>query len=177
MRLIAARGGVTLPTLYHYFGDKRHLYIEACLSTFGTRAEEGFERYAHEAAPLQVKLPAFFVGLARELLRNDNFFKLMHRELIDQNRDGIRELAERCWKPSFDALCDDVRPLLREGADPIATVLAAFALMFGLVEFRRTAPFLHSALANHYAPNPLTLLVLQTVFPGHHWILPPESSQ
>jgi TetR/AcrR family transcriptional regulator len=169
MRSVASRAGVTLPTLYHYFGDKQNLYLEACLATFGPRSEQALATYANSRSVEERKVLAFFVDLASELLENENFFKLMHREIIDQDREGIRRLAERCWNPAFNTLCLAFRELLPEDTDPVPVVFTSFALMFGLVEFRRTAPFLHESLTEHYRPRELATLVLQTTVPSIPW--------
>jgi AcrR family transcriptional regulator len=170
---VAKRAGVTLPTLYHYFGDKKNLYLEACLATFGPRAERAREAYAESGASDETKVMRFFVDLASELLENENFFKLMHREIINQDREGIRQLTERCWNQSFTALCATVDTMAAPGVDSIATVFTSFALMFGLVEFRRKAPFLHHSLPQHYTPQALAELVLRTTMPQITW---PHSS-
>lgn len=169
MRAVASKAGVTLPTLYHYFGDKKNLYLESCLATFGPRAERAFAAYSESGASDEEKVLGFYIDLASELLENENFFKLMHREIIDQDREGIRRLTERCWNQSFTALCTTFRSLLPAGADPVATVFTSFALMFGLVEFRRKAPFLHSSLEQHYSPRGLAELVLTTTVPAIAW--------
>lgn len=178
MRAVASKAGVTLPTLYHYFGDKKNLYLESCLATFGPRAERALAAYSESGARDDEKVMSFFVDLASELLENENFFKLMHREIIDQDREGIRRLTERCWNQSFNALCLTFRSLVPSGADPVATVFTSFALMFGLVEFRRKAPFLHASLEPHYTPRRLAELVLATTVPGIAWsALPAHASR
>ena len=169
MRSIAGRGGVTLPTIYHYFGDKATLYLEVCLATFAPRAERALASYSQSPGSEAQRVLDFFVDLASDLLENENFFKLMHREMIDQDRDGIRRLTERCWKESFHALCTAFGSLVPTGSDPVASAFTSFALMFGLVEFRRKAPFLHAGLSQHYTPRALAELTLRTTVPGIDW--------
>ncbi len=118
MRSIASRAGVTLPTLYHYFGDKANLYLEVCLACFAPRAERGLAAYSQSTGREEQKVLRFFVELARDFLEDDNFFRLMHREMIDQDLEGIRLLTERCWKRSFAALCDAFRSLVPRRPGP-----------------------------------------------------------
>lgn len=169
MRSVASRAGVTLPTVYHYFGDKANLYLEACVACFAPRAERGLTAYQQSTAREEERILRFFVDLAQDFLEDENLFKLMHREMIAQNREGIRQLTERCWKQSFTALCAAFRALLPPGQDPVMTAFTSFALTFGLIEFRRKAPFLHGSLSKHYAPQELALLVLGTTVPGIEW--------
>ena len=169
MRSIASHAGVTLPTVYHYFGDKANLYLEACLATFAPRAERALAAYSASGASDAQRVFDFFVDLASDLLENENFFKLMHREMIDQDREGIRRLTERCWKQSFTALCAAFRSLVPAGSDPVASAFTSFALVFGLVEFRRKAPFLHGSLENRYTPRALAELTLGTTVPSVDW--------
>ena len=169
MRSIASRAGVTLPTVYHYFGDKANLYLEACLATFAPRAERALATYSASGESDEQRVLDFFVDLAADLLENENFFKLMHREMIDQDRDGIRRLTERCWKQSFTALCAAFRSLVPVGGDPVSAAFTSFALIFGLVEFRRKAPFLHESLERSYTPRALAELTLATTVPAVEW--------
>ncbi|MET0166450.1 MAG: TetR/AcrR family transcriptional regulator [Vicinamibacterales bacterium] len=169
MRSIASRAGVTLPTLYHYFGDKANLYLEVCVACFAPRAERGLAAYSQSTGREEQRVLRFFVELARDLLENDNFFRLMHREMIDQDLEGIRLLTERCWKQSFAALCAAFGSLVAEDRDAVTTAFTSFALMFGLVEFRRKAPFLNAELVKHYSPRGLAELVLTTSVPTIEW--------
>ena len=41
--------------------------------------------------------------------------------------------------------------------------------MFGLVEFRRKAPFLHESLERSYTPRALAELTLATTVPAVEW--------
>jgi AcrR family transcriptional regulator len=169
MRSIASLAGVTLPTVYHYFGDKANLYLEACVSCFAPRAERGLAAYRQSSGREEQRVLRFFVDLAHDLLEDENFFKLVHREMIDQNREGIRRLTERCWKQSFAALCTAFRTLLPAGQDAVTTAFTSFALTFGLIEFRRKAPFLNPVLTRHYSAQGVALLVLETTAPSIAW--------
>jgi AcrR family transcriptional regulator len=169
MRSVASRAGVTLPTLYHYYGDKKNLYLEVCLASFAPRAERALSEYTKSGRSEQQRIFDFFVGLATDFLENENLFKLMHREMIDQDQEGIRRLTESCWKQSFVALTEAFRHIVAKGADPVAIAFASFALTFGLVEFRRKAPHLHGSLVSHYSPRALAELVLCTTVPAVAW--------
>jgi AcrR family transcriptional regulator len=169
MRSIAALAGVTLPTVYHYFGDKANLYLEACVTCFAPRAERGLTAYRQSTESEELRVLQFFIQLARDFLESENFFKLMHREMIAQDTEGIRVLTERCWKDSFAALCAAFRKLLPAGQDAVTAAFTSFALMFGLVEFRRKAKFLDSSLIRHYEAQDLALLVLSTTAPNVEW--------
>lgn len=169
MRSIAARAGVTLPTIYHYFGDKERLYLEVCIATFAPRAERAIEDQTKSAASNERKILHFFVGLCTELLENENFFKLLHREMIDQDDEGIRLLTERCWTAAFTTLASAFGALVGSEGSPIDTTFAAMALMLGLVEFRRKAPYLHKSLSRLYDPLTLAVFVLNTTLPAVNW--------
>jgi AcrR family transcriptional regulator len=169
MRAIASRAGVTLPTLYHYFGDKANLYLQVCLACFAPRAERHLALYTQSTGRDEERVLRFFVELARDFLENDNFFRLMHREMIDQDLEGIRLLTERCWKQAFAALSAEFRSLVPKGQDAVTTTLTCFALMLGLVESRRMAPFLNADLTRHYSPRGLAELVLKTAVPTVAW--------
>jgi AcrR family transcriptional regulator len=169
MRSIASRAGVTLPTIYHYFGDKANLYLEACLATFAPRADHALAAFERSSASEEQRILGFFVDLASDLLEDEDFFKLLHREMIDQDRDGIEKLTERCWKQSFAALALAFRSIAVDRRDPAELTLASFALMLGLAEFRRNAPFLDGKFGRYYQPKALAGLVLNTTVPHINW--------
>ena len=169
MRSIASRAGVTLPTIYHYFGDKVNLYFEVCMSTFAPRADRALQAFRRSEATEKQKILHFFVDLAVDLLENDNFFKLLHREMIDQDREGIRKLTERCWKQSFVTLGESFQAVAPGSRNASEIAFTSFALMLGLVEFRRSAPFLHEDLKKYYQAKALAELVLNTTVPEVNW--------
>jgi AcrR family transcriptional regulator len=169
MRSIASRAGVTLPTIYHYFGDKENLYLEACLATFAPRADRALEAFTRSAATAEHRIMNFFIDLASDLLEDEEFFKLLHREMIDQDKDGIQKLTDRCWKQSFTALCAAFRSVDTAGRDPAQVTLTSFALMLGLAEFRRNAPFLDGKFTRFYHARILAELVLNTTVPQVEW--------
>ena len=171
MRSIAARAGVTLPTIYHYYGDKAGLYLEVCLTTFGPRAERNLQAFRKSHESEAHRILTFFRDLAAALLDDEIYFKLLHREMLDQNKDGIRKLTQSCWKESFDALCEVFREVTAGRRDPAEVTLACFALMLGLAEFRRSAPHLHAGFEPYYGATDLTMLVLKTVVPEVAWPL------
>ena len=168
MRSIASHSGVTLPTIYHYFGDKRNLYLEVCLATFAPRADLALKAFRKSASNGEHRILHFFVDLAAHLLDDDNFFKLLHREMIDQDQEGIRRLTERCWKQSFATLTSAFEAIAGD-RDAAEIALMSFTLMLGLVEFRRTAPFLHDKFDQYYIPETLAELVLNTTVPQVDW--------
>lgn len=169
MRSIASRARVTLPTIYHYFGDKESLYFEVCLTTFSPRAERALEAFTRSAANAEARIFGFFIELGNDLLNDENFFKLLHREMIDQDKEGIRRLTERCWKQSFGALVQTFEQVIPSHRDATETTFACFALMLGLVEFRRKAPFLAGSLGKYYDPKSLAELVLRITVPEINW--------
>jgi len=169
MRSVASRAGVTLPTVYHYFADKANLYFEVCLACFAPRAERGLAIFRDSTLREERRVLEFFVDLARDFLEDTNLFKLMQREMIEQDREGIRRLTERCWKQPFSAVCASFRALLPKGEDAATTAFTAFTLLFGMVECRRLTPFLSAGLTKHYAPENLALLVLATAVPSIPW--------
>lgn len=169
MRSIASRAGVTLPTIYHYFDDKANLYLQACMATFAPRAERAQRAFARSAASEEQKILRFFIDLATDLLEDEHFFKLLHREMIDQDQEGIRTLTEGCWKQPFTTLSAAFKELLPRQRDPVEVTLTCFALMLGLVNFRRNATYLSSDLGRYYRARPLAELVLNTTVPQIAW--------
>jgi hypothetical protein len=89
--------------------------------------------------------------------------------MIDQNKDGIRKLTQDCWQHSFHVLCETFQHVVPGKRDPAEITLTCFALMLGLVEFRRGAPFLHEGFDRYYHAKQLAELVMRTVVPEIEW--------
>ena len=82
MRDIAADTGLTMPTLYHHFGDKRGLY-DACVASVVEPAARTLREAVHRADTDAARAQAFAATLCALLLDDRGLLALLQREASD----------------------------------------------------------------------------------------------
>src|SRR5205085_9456459 len=88
MRTIADIAGVTPPSIYLYFKDKRTLYEAACLHSF-SRQTAGIFAAVNEGATPAERLRGFVRGTARGLIADPTTARLFQRELVQGRSRGL----------------------------------------------------------------------------------------
>lgn len=162
IREIANQAGVTVPTIYLYFEDKRALYLAVCVSVFKRSLALILEQL-HADAPPEIRIYRFLVELARELLEDPHLAKLFQRELDDADRDGLALLDREAHRISLGAVEDTIRELGEVDVVPLAA-LSTFALSFGLVQYTQVTPELDFP-GEGSKPERLAQVVMRTVLP------------
>jgi AcrR family transcriptional regulator len=129
VREVASAARITMPTLYHHFGDKRSLYLAACVHLFDRWGRQYGALLERPGSPQQ-RLIDYFTGLVASLQRDRQFASLLQREILAQDLAGIRTLSQRVFSGHFrqvTLLCG-----LLAAADPVLTAHTLYALAFGI---------------------------------------------
>jgi len=167
IREIAQRSGVTLSSLYHHFGDKRSLYVQAHLREFSkssARLEAAIER---GDTPAQ-RLLSFTTELCRVLSEPGPLFKLVARHWIDGDPDVVRSLAQATVPEQFRRTRSAIRELAPK-RNATATALSIYATVHGHITLRA---FSDSITANSGVPRGPELMaefVLSQLLPEFDW--------
>jgi AcrR family transcriptional regulator len=103
MRQIAKEAGITIPAIYHHFGNKEALYRAVEMHLYSKHAEVLLEVLHSDADP-EEKLRAFITNLAERLILAPNYLKIMQRDLIEGNAENHRFLVEMSIQGVFDEL-------------------------------------------------------------------------
>jgi AcrR family transcriptional regulator len=166
IRDIAAKTGATLPVIYYHFGDKRGLYLEACLrlfSAWGERLEQVFD----EDGPAEQRLFDYLLGLVESLSHDERFAGLIQREILEKDVEGLRRLSGAIFGKHFRrvaALCRE----LDSAGDPDLLAHTVYALVFGLAQLRPIAGVI--GIARHLeSSSEIARHVLSVVFPRGPW--------
>lgn len=167
IRAIARRSGVQLSSLYHHFGDKRALYVQAHLQAFRDSSRR-LESALRVGGGAQVRLLSFATELCRVLAEPGPLFKLVSRHWLESDPDVVRSLAQATVPVQFRRV---VRAM-REAAparDSRAMSMALYSLVLGLVTLRPFEDSLtrHPAVARAYAP--LAEFALSHLLPEIDW--------
>jgi len=103
MRTIAKTVGLTAPTLYHHFSDKEALYIAAMTHAFARKADIMSVSLSINENPRH-RLKAFVHAFCKLIHNDPDFHKLVQREMLDNDSDRLRLLAEQVFREIFISL-------------------------------------------------------------------------
>ena len=99
LRDITREAGVSLPVVYWFFADKRHLYVECCKRLL-TEEVEGMA----EAVRLHEDSPTILVAFAQSIVKNHAeryASRLFHRVMLDDDYPLLAEIKEILLASSF----------------------------------------------------------------------------
>ena len=134
VRDVARAVGVTMPTLYHHFGDKRRLYLESCLWLFDQWGQRLGLLLEREGSPQQ-QLFDYCARLSDSLTRDRKFSSLLQRELLERDAVGIRQLTRHIFSGHFKAVVRLCRKL-GCGSDAVLRAHTIYALTFGMAQLQ-----------------------------------------
>lgn len=149
VRDVARAASVTLPTIYHHFGDKRSLYMEACLHLFNDWGQHHGRLLRRDGTPQQ-RLFDYFVSLCHSLASDLKFSSLLQREILERDTAGIRRLTKATFRGHFEQVAQLCRSMGCKG-NVALTAHTIFALAFGLAQLRPIAHELGVAKSIHRA--------------------------
>jgi AcrR family transcriptional regulator len=162
-RMIAEQAGITVPSIYLHFKDKRALYLKCCLTVF-KRGTETIGRQFSEPGTLDAKLYRFTLALATVLIEEPYLLKLFQRELLEADEEGLAILERETFYESYGALKQTIAAAVAK--PPPLAALSIYALMFGLVQYKEVGHFVRDDM--HILgrePEHLAKSVLQIVLP------------
>ncbi len=167
LRDIAGACQVTLPTIYHFHGNKEALYGACCDALF-TGATERMCSALAGPEPAQARIRRFVVTLCEILLTEDDLRRLQQREVLRREQAGVRDLTSKHFQPPFELFVRALREL-DATTDATQRALSIYALSFGLVQLQqvRSASNIPQPLTDSGAT--LAVHVLSTVMPGIDW--------
>lgn len=170
VREIAELSNVTMPTLYHFFGDKRGLYLEACKHEFLDVTRRLLIALSGKGDSCQ-RLYNFTVEQCRVLLEPRPIAQLLRRELLEQDVEGIEVLSDLCYRPLLEQIAALVRDVAPD-RDGVATVITLHALILGLTNMAPIQATVPPRPSLPVGPVQMAKFVLSTVIPEYVW--PPE---
>lgn len=137
VRDIAQMTDTALPSIYYYFGSKRGLYLQSCLSVFDTWGASHGEYLVRRGSPQQ-QLFDYIAGISDSLTQDRLFSTLLQREILERDVDGIRTLTQSIFGKHFRIVTDRCREL-EATLEPALAAHTLYALVFGLAQLRGIA--------------------------------------
>lgn len=135
MRDLSRAVGLSAAAIYHHFPDKKTLYLEAMTHAFADKATDMINMLEVNDPPLE-RLKHFIEGLTNLIDSDPNFRALVLRELLDNEEERLKLVAEQVFLGPFQAvktLTEDFFP----GSDPHMLVISMIGLV--LFHFESTA--------------------------------------
>lgn len=124
MRDIASASSVTMPTIYHHFGDKEKLYREVERTSYGSMKERLLNALT-VGTSTEEKLRNFTIELFEVLQSDPIFLSLAIRNMLDPNEKHHRFLVGLSMQHVYDAyreLLDEIRPGSGAGMGPMIII-------------------------------------------------------
>ncbi len=97
VRDVAAAVGISAAALYHHFPDKQSLYLAAVSQAFGRIEQDMRGALESELPPLQ-RLRCFVEHFTALVARDEQFRRLLQRELLDGDEARLALLAQHVFR-------------------------------------------------------------------------------
>lgn len=132
---LAGAAGVSKANIFHHFGAKQTLYVEA-LKDCINEVSQFTDRLVRDEAPLDQRLHRFMLAHALHLQESPEAAQMVLRELLENRSDVTQQLAEEVTGAQFRRLHELLREAqeageIRREVDPTALML----VMIGVVVF------------------------------------------
>jgi TetR/AcrR family transcriptional regulator len=165
IREIASAAEVNIPTIYHYFGDKRALYLACCETVFTDASDQLIRSLEAKKTPRE-NILNFISTLYEMLARDTALSRLYLRELADRDESGLELLADKSFVFNYKAFLELLSEISDNAPEP-ADVASIFALTFGLSQIRtaRNTALSTQSITRIKGPKKVAEYVLSTFFP------------
>jgi TetR/AcrR family transcriptional regulator len=165
MRNIAEESGITLPSIYHHFGNKEELYRAVETKLYSQHASS-LLKVLHSAAAPEDKLRDFVKNLVEILVASPNYLKIMQRDLIEGKPDNHEFLVQMSIQGVFDELRQLLEKCTKGSGDGIQPIFL-FSTILGFLTMRpvtmQIANYKFSKKSERQQLNMLVELVLKVV--------------
>lgn len=169
IRDIAAACEVNIPSIYHYFKDKDDLYDRCCEHSW-TRASRPLHEALAGPEKAAERVKRFVLALCEVLLRDEQFRRLLERELLLPRSKRFEHLTKHHFMAEYKLLIPAVGEVAGiAGAAARARAMSLYALCFGLIVLRPISEIGGAKTAALESPVKLAELVLNSLLPGEDW--------
>ena len=146
MRQIARAVGVRAASLYHHFPDKQTLYIEALAQAFSKHTDFMSESFVLQSSPKQ-RLNHLILRLCIRVHEDDNFRRLLQREVLDGDKKRLQLLADQVFGNFFRDMSELCRSLSPDRDPHLMTVsiLSLVIYHFQITPIRSFLPGFHTS--------------------------------
>ena len=145
MRDVAAAVGISAAALYHHFPDKQALYLAAMEYAFA-RNEEGIVTMLKSDLPPLERLAIFVERFTVLVARDEEFGKLVQRELLDGDAVRMELLNEKVFRKPREAIVALARELVTD-LDPYLFADSLIGMVLSNYQFAPLRRTVHDEVA------------------------------
>lgn len=164
MRQIAKGVGVTLPSIYFQFKDKRELYLHALI-----RMTADLNRQPDEVLNLADpadRLRQYVLTIARIAWDCPMLVKLLSRAMLDEDTDALEHIVSSVMLDHYKILLSTMESLSGRPASMV-DVTNLYTLIMGLIQFRAFGGQIRADLAQSISSGEeLGRHVLKILYPS-----------
>lgn len=164
MRIIAQKVGISAAALYHHFPNKQSLYLAAMTQVFANKSTTLLTILNSGTTP--EKRFSQFIGSLCDLVHQDNNFnRLLQREMMDGDEFRLRLLATEVYHDVFQGVIELCRDL---GVQKNHYLFAVSILGVVMFHFQTAAirPYLPKNKEFHSDPQVIAMHVTQLLLKG-----------
>ena len=158
MRNLAKEVEMSVASIYHYFPDKNTLYLETVKFAFKDK-EKVFSEIWLEDISFEQKLELFINSLINVFYSDQEFHRLIQREIIDAEPDRMKMLAEDVFKDQFVFLLTLMKQISPE-KDAHLSAISVLSLCQYHLEMQPIRRFLPEWRLEHEQPEVLAKHVM-----------------
>ena len=159
MRNIADAVNISAPALYNHFADKKSLYEDAVAHNFAAKAA-ALEPALNGQQPPILRLQHFLQQLCRQMSTDAEFRRLIQWELLNEDEQRLRYLAQDLFAPLFSAMMDLLRQI-KPDADAHLLAITIIGMIQKPFEMNPLSGFLPGHQPEHQDPDYISRQVMQ----------------
>lgn len=164
MRHVATAVGISIATLYHHFPDKQTLYLRCIEEAFANKAD-GLSQVLSKQLTPEEQLKEFIYQFTCLMSEDENFRRLLQRELLDGDRSRLQFLAEDVFLTQFKGIID-LAKMLSPQCDAHMTAISMAGLVLFHLETSPIRQFLPEMDDKHNKPEFIAAHVTQLLLNG-----------
>ncbi len=164
MRTIAHKVGVSAAALYHHFPDKQTHYLAAIKQTFADKADILEKILGSKDVPEQ-RLGQFIIRLSQLIAHDNDFSRLIQREMIDGDEFRLQLLATEVYQGLFLGVTELCRELDSQH-DPYLLAISIIGLVMYHFQTATIRPHLPHSKEQHSNPQVIAEHITQLILQG-----------
>ncbi|AOE86805.1 TetR/AcrR family transcriptional regulator [Pseudomonas sp. TCU-HL1] len=161
MRNIATESDITLPAIYHHFGNKEELFKAVETEMYSSHAKSLMDQLQADLSP-EERLHNFVYVMFEHLESNPDYLKLLQRNLVDGWEENQAFLVDLSLQP----VMDELKVLLNEYAEGTGngiTPITIFSLILGYITLMPVIRHLKERPASANTDQAMRELLVQSV--------------
>jgi AcrR family transcriptional regulator len=164
MRDLAKKTGLNLSSIYFKFKDKRDIYMQACLRALAD-ANNAPSAAMRSTAPPRERLLEVITAIATVNLQHRSVLKLMSRELLEADREGLLQIHDKVMADSFDRFLVTIEEATGKPAS-MRQPVAVYSLIVAMTQYPAFGGRIEEDLREIVAsPEALARHVIEVIFP------------